>query len=201
MQATLAHVPDFFAAFQGRRAHRPLELLHAAHALAMQAHWNQTRKDGVTPQITHPLRVQGLLARCGVNDMEVHAAALLHDALEDNPGVPGQRLLHAMARSLPVGVIETVSALTDPPGLPTDVRKALQMERLAQAPWAVQVVKLADVVASFQEGPAPDWDAQKKTAYVRQRTDLVRGVLSPACGRLRVLFEKALRQPVWGGAA
>ncbi|MFM8899975.1 MAG: hypothetical protein ACKOF9_08510 [Burkholderiales bacterium] len=194
-------VPDFSASLHGRRARRPLELLHAAHALAMQAHWNQTRKDGVTPQITHPLRVQRLLARCGVNDMEVHAAALLHDALEENPGEQGQRLLNAMARSLPRGVIETASALTDPPGLPTDFRKALQMERLAQAPWAVQVVKLADVVAGFEEGPAPGWTSDKKASYVRQRTELVREVLSPACGRLRVLFERALRQPVWGGAA
>ncbi len=201
MKSTHTSVPDFSAALQGRHARRPLELLHAAHALAMQAHWNQTRKDGVTPQITHPLRVQGLLARCGVNDMEVHAAALLHDALEDNPGLPGQRLLHAMARNLPPAVVETVSALTDPPGMPTDLRKALQMQRLAAAPWRVQVVKLADVVASIEEGPAPGWTSDKKAIYVRQRTELVREVLSPACGRLRVLFERALRQPAWGDAA
>lgn len=201
MTTGLGYSPDFFTTFRGRRAHRPFELLHAAHALAMQAHWHQTRKDGVTPQITHPMRVQGLLARCGVSDVEVHAAALLHDALEDNPGAPGQRLLHAMTISLTPRVIEMVTALTDPPGLSTDVRKALQRERLVQAPWAVKVVKLADVVASFQEGPAQGWDAHKKAAYVRQRTELVRGLLSPACGRLRVLFEQALRRPEWGGTA
>lgn len=201
MPAHHAPTPDFFATLRGRRAHRPLELLHAAHALAMQAHWHQTRKDGVTPQITHPLRVQGLLARCGVNDMEVHAAALLHDALEDNPGKSGELLLETMARSLSPRVVQTVTALTDPPDVPTDVRKALQMERLVHAPWAVKVVKLADVVASVQEGPAPSWSEQKKLTYVHQRTQLVRNVLSPACGRLRVLFEQALRQPVWGGAA
>ncbi len=177
--------PDFYAALHGRRARRPMEMLHTAHALAMQAHWNQTRKDGVTPQIIHPLRVQGLLGRCGVKDMEVHAAALLH----------------AMACSLPIGVVETVSAWTAPPGLPTDLRKAMQMERLAAAPWRVQVVKQTDVVASFEEGPAPGWSSEKKGMYIRQRTVLVREVLSPVCGRLRVLFERALRQPAWGGAA
>lgn len=201
MNRTPVFSPNGFAALHGLRARRPLEMLHAAHALALQAHWNQTRKDGVTPQITHPLRVQGLLARCGVSDMEVHAAALLHDALEDNPGLPGQQLLQAMQRSLPTGVVETVTALTDPPGLPTDLRKALQMQRLASAPWCVQVVKLADVVASVQEGPAPGWTDAKKASYLRQRSVLVREVLSPACARLRVLFERALRQPVWGGLA
>ena len=41
--------PDFYAALHGRRARRPMEMLHTAHALAMQAHWNQTRKGGRDP--------------------------------------------------------------------------------------------------------------------------------------------------------
>ena len=36
MDSTHAYVPDFSSTLLGRRAHRPLELLHAAHALAMQ---------------------------------------------------------------------------------------------------------------------------------------------------------------------
>lgn len=201
MKSTPTSVPNFSDLFRERHARRPLEMLHVAHVLAMQANWSQIRKDGVTPQTTHPLRVQGLLARCGVIDMNVHAAALLHDALEDNLGLLGQNLLQAMVRNLPPFVVDTVLALTAPPGFSTDLRKTLQMQRLAAAPWSAQVVKLADVVASFEEGPAPGWSSDKKANYVRQWTELVREVLSPACARLRVLFERVLRQPAWEGAA
>lgn len=68
-----------------------IDLINRATTLTVAAHLEQLRKDGVTPQVVHPLAVQGLLARVGVRDPVVHAAALLHDALEDNPGPRAER--------------------------------------------------------------------------------------------------------------
>lgn len=180
-----------------RRAIRPMEVLSTAQFFAHQAHHHQTRKNGVTPQIAHPMHVQLLLAQYGVTDANVLGAGMLHAALEDNPGRPGEQLLAQMRQCLPDELVQTVLMLTDPHVLPSADRKALQLDRLANAPWAVQVIKLADVVASLQEGPAPRWSPHKRQAYLAQRTQLVRDVIGGSCGRLRVQFEKALRHPQW----
>lgn len=180
-----------------KRPLRDLEIINHAQTLAVLAHSGQTRKDGVTPQILHPMLVQGLLASCGISDPVIHGAALLHDGFEDNPGKRGQALMQEMERSMPVSVLETVLMLTDPHGLPTDTRKALQLDRLMNASWEARVIKLADVVASLQEGPAPSWSEIKKQAYVQQRKKLVYQSLGKPCGRLQVMFERALRLPAW----
>jgi (p)ppGpp synthase/HD superfamily hydrolase len=180
-----------------RRPIRGLEIINYAYTMSVLAHTGQTRKDGVTPQILHPLAVQRLLAACGVADPVVHAGALLHDSLEDNPGTWGQTLLDEMERSMPMIVVDTVLALTDPIGLSTEDRKALQLRRFASAPWEVRVIKLADVVASLQEGPAPSWNSIRKQSYLQQRRQLVYESLGKPCGRLLVMFERALRLPTW----
>jgi len=71
-------------------ARHSLTLINRATTLALVAHCGQTRKDGRTPQIVHPMAVQGALASAGVVDAEIHAASVLHDAVEDNPGTRGQ---------------------------------------------------------------------------------------------------------------
>jgi len=182
-----------------RRPLRDLEIINHAQTLALAAHHGQTRKDGKTPQILHPMSVQRLLAASGVSDPSVHAAALLHDALEDNPGPTGEAILADMKRSLPPGVVDTVIALTDPPGMTTKARKALQVQRLFEASWETRVIKLADVIASLQEGTAPAWSNTKKNIYLQQRRLLVQNTLGKPCGRLMVMSERALRLPVWQG--
>lgn len=182
---------------QRNRPLRALEIINHAQTLAIAAHHGQTRKDGHTPQILHPLSVQRLLAASRVDDPIVHAAALLHDALEDNPGDKGEILLFDMRRWLPAEVVDTVISLTDPPGMGNAERKALQTERLHDAPWRTRLIKMADVVASLQEGPAPTWDAMKKQRYLQQRRQLVQETLGMPCGRLQVLFERAMRLPAW----
>ena len=52
--------------------------------IAVQAHKGQTRKDGKTPYVEHPLGVAAILMEHGYDD-EVVAAGLLHDVLEDTP--------------------------------------------------------------------------------------------------------------------
>ncbi len=174
------------------------EIINYATTLAFVAHHGQFRKDGCTPQIMHPLAVQRLLTQIQIANPKIHAAALVHDAVEDNAHDRGQWLRSEIARTLGYEVLEMVDQLTDsaPVDLPRAQRKALQMERIAQAPWSVQVIKLADIVASMQEGPAPSWTQLYAAQYVQQRSCLV-ALLSGASPELADSFMAAIGQPVW----
>lgn len=58
-------------------------LVEKAFQMANEAHGDQKRDEG-TAYIAHPVRVAGILAwEVGIRDVEVLAAALLHDTLED----------------------------------------------------------------------------------------------------------------------
>ena len=59
-----------------------MHLIDTARELARRAHAGQTRKDGVTPYIEHPLAVAATLSGYGYDD-ETVAAGLLHDVIED----------------------------------------------------------------------------------------------------------------------
>ena len=72
-----------------------LNELGAAFQIAPLAHRGQTRADGVTPYIFHPMRVEQLVASWGAKDLHpwwepgaeellrMRAAALMHDIVED----------------------------------------------------------------------------------------------------------------------
>lgn len=173
--------------------------INRATLLAFMAHLGQTRKDGRTPEFLHPLAVQRLLAQIGIADDALLSAAILHDALESKHGEDREVLRLQIAHSVGVDVLTLVEALTDdaPPDLPRAERKARQFERLQAAPQAVQIIKLADVVASMQEGPAPGWSAEQARQYVQQRSRLVTEVLQRHCAELAFYFRHALAQPVW----
>ena len=60
------------------------KLLKDIYDFAKHAHINQFRKDGITPFINHPLNVAEILYFISdKNNIELLAAALLHDIIED----------------------------------------------------------------------------------------------------------------------
>ncbi|MCL2349639.1 MAG: HD domain-containing protein [Planctomycetaceae bacterium] len=61
--------------------------------LAVQLHRHQRRKGSDIPYISHPLRVAGLVLEFGA-DEDTAIAAILHDAVEDQGGMPTARLIH-----------------------------------------------------------------------------------------------------------
>lgn len=173
------------------------DTVNRATAIAFVAHHGQTRKDGVTPQAFHPLHVQRLLAQTGITDASVHALALLHDAVEDNPGPRGQEILELIYSQVGPDVAAMVQLLTDEPGLDDQTRKIEQARKLVDADWRVQVVKLADAVAGVQEGPAPHWGAAKVARYVAAQRSLVHTTLKHSHTELAFYFNHGLQQPVW----
>lgn len=61
-----------------------MDLIIKAKRFAETAHQGLTRKDGITPYITHPIRVAELLQKAGASK-ELICAGYLHDVVEDTP--------------------------------------------------------------------------------------------------------------------
>jgi len=86
--------------------------LERALAVALTAHRGQTRHDGVTPYILHPLRVMLLVARDSTEGpamtTTMMTAAVLHDVVENCPGITVSHLLDQFGPA----VAELVDLLT-----------------------------------------------------------------------------------------
>ena len=62
------------------------KILDEAIIFATDAHKNVPRKGSITPYILHPIEVAAIVATI-TNDIEVIAAAVLHDTVEDNKSI------------------------------------------------------------------------------------------------------------------
>ncbi|MDE0660923.1 MAG: HD domain-containing protein [Gammaproteobacteria bacterium] len=116
-----------------------MDLIETARELARSAHSGQTRKDGVTPYIEHPLAVAATLSGYGYDD-ETVAAGLLHDVIEDTT-------LEAADLDAAVGprVRELVEAASEPDKtLSWRERKTATLAHLPTKELAAQRVIAAD---------------------------------------------------------
>ncbi|MFO7710196.1 MAG: HD domain-containing protein [Candidatus Woesearchaeota archaeon] len=87
------------------------------------------------PQIQHLEGVVELIKEVGIKDDEIIAAAWLHDSLEDTDLDPLTIKKHTSAR-----VMEYVQKLT------RDTDREEYLHRIREAPYPVQIIKLADVM-------------------------------------------------------
>jgi (p)ppGpp synthase/HD superfamily hydrolase len=106
----------------------------------------QTRKYTGEPYINHPVAVLQILEQhCSTPvTVEMKAAAILHDVVEDTPVT-----LEQVQDNFGIAVAELVDWLTDV-SKPSDgnrrTRKALDVAHTASAPVAAKNVKLADLI-------------------------------------------------------
>lgn len=119
--------------------------LDAAAAFATERHEGQTRRDGATPYITHPLRVAKRLQDAGVTKAEIIAAALLHDVLEDTPTRPDELLARFGPR-----VCALVNEVSRPPGM---TRRDF-IDRVATGSARSVLVRVADRLDNLQDASA-----------------------------------------------
>jgi (p)ppGpp synthase/HD superfamily hydrolase len=135
---------------------------------ATRAHEGQTRKDGYTPYITHPIGVAKIVELHGGDD-DHHIAALLHDVVEDCDVT-----LNEIRKAFGDKIADLVRGLTntskqDMPHLNRAQRKALDNERLAKESLDVKLVKLADIyynvndLGGFNRGFAFRFLEEKRT--------------------------------------
>lgn len=142
-------------------------LLEAAIRLAARGHYHQFRKtnDEPTgpgtdsklfpdrvPYIAHLMGTVCILARLGVRD-EVLAAAALHDYLEDVPDPDGRESIRS---ALGKDVLRLVEAVTEDKRRGSDlagtweVRKLEQVDQVAHMPEEAVLIKAADVLHNMQ---------------------------------------------------
>lgn len=120
-----------------------------AVAFAARAHRGQLRKDGETPYASHAFRVCLVLRDVfGITDNQALMAAVLHDTLEDTTTD-----FDDLQERFGSDVAAWVAALSKDKRRVYDEREALYEKQLAQAPWQVQVCKLADVFDNLMDLP------------------------------------------------
>ena len=170
-----------------------LTLLLRALAFAAHKHRDQRRKDAeASPYINHPIALAELLAGDGgVTDIEVLAAALLHDTIEDTATTDEELRAQFGDR-----IADMVIEVTDDTKLPKADRKRLQIERAAGLTRGAKLVKLADKICNLRdvaERPPAKWDLERRQEYfewAKRVIDGLRGV-SP---RLEAVFDAAYRR-------
>jgi len=152
-------VPDPGAPRQG------LPLLLRALAFAAHKHRHQRRKDAeASPYINHPIALAELLAReGGVTEVDVLAAALLHDTIEDTQTTPAE-----LEKEFGPHIASIVLEVTDNKMLKKHIRKKMQVEHAARASREARLVKLADKICNLRdvaERPPARWDLARRREY------------------------------------
>ncbi len=172
------------------RPENGLALLLRALAFAAHKHRDQRRKDAeASPYINHPIALAEVLAReGGVGDIEVLAAALLHDTIEDT-ATTGEELRAQFGERIAAMVEE----VTDDKGLAKAERKRLQIEHAAGLSPGAKLVKVADKICNLRdvaERPPAKWDLERRREYfdwAKQVIDRLRG----AHPKLEAAFDDA----------
>lgn len=158
------------------------EILEHVRIFADQAHGDQVRKYTGERYIGHPVRVMETV-RPFYPQMEVMAAALLHDVLEDTP-VSTRDLEVSLSKFMDTAqvqmTVQLVVELTDVfvkkdyPGLNRRERKEKEAARLSAVSAAAQSIKYADIMDNVAD-------------IVRQDTDFARVFVHEAKRMLAVM--------------
>jgi len=103
-----------------------------AVSLAVDLHRNQVRKGSDVPYVSHLLRVAGLVLEFGA-DEDTAMAAMLHDAVEDQGGLPTAQLIREQfgerVERFVLGCSDSITG-TDQPKRPWRERKEAMIARI-----------------------------------------------------------------------
>jgi guanosine-3',5'-bis(diphosphate) 3'-pyrophosphohydrolase len=174
---------------------KELALLFRALAFAAHKHRDQRRKDAeASPYINHPIALAEVLAgEGGVTDVEVLAAALLHDTIEDTDTTAAE--LEAQFGQRITGMVVEV---TDDESLPKAEKKRLQIEHAPGLSPGAKLVKLADKICNLRDvadRPPAKWELQRRQEYFEWAKRVIDGLRGVHPG-LEAAFDAAyLRKP------
>jgi len=173
----------------------PTKLLTVLKAAEAAAHWHSSQKRkgaAAEPYINHLIEVATLVAEAtDGQDPHLVAAALLHDAVEDQ-NIP----LSQIASMFGDDVAALVGEVTDDKSLPKLERKRLQAEHAPHKSGRAKILKLADKISNVRAlaaSPPADWTLERRREYVSWARDVVAG-LGDACPHLQQQFELATQQ-------
>ena len=117
-----------------------------AIAFATKAHEGQYRKGTMRPYIVHPVEVSDIVAGM-TRDEEVISAAVLHDTVEDCPGITGEMLEQEFGHRIASIVLQE----SEDKSKSWRERKGATIEHLRTAPWEVQMIALADKLSNMRD--------------------------------------------------
>ena len=141
-----------------------LEKLLKAVEYAAEKHETQIRKDAQkTPYIIHPIGVTQLLWDIGnIHDIDILAAGLLHDTLEDTDASEAE--IQALFGKR---VLSIVKEVTNDPNLSGEENKQRQIDHAPTMSIEGKLVKLADRLYNVKdlENPPPSWSDDKIDQY------------------------------------
>ena len=170
-----------------------LPLIINAINFAADKHRGQSRKDTAnTPYINHPIALANLLANyAGVSDVNVIAAAILHDTVEDT-----DTTVEDIEEHFGKDIRDIVIEVTDDKSLASQERKRLQIEHAAVISHEAKLVKLADKISNLQDilaSPPVKWSLERKREYF----DWAKAVIDQLRGtneKLEALFDEVYQQ-------
>jgi len=147
-----------------------------AFKFAAHKHQHQRRKsEAAVPYINHLIAVADILCEIGgVRDIDIIAAGILHDTIEDTDTSPDELDAEFGPR-----VLSIVEEVTDDKDLPKQVRKRLQIERAGKASIEARHVKLADKICNVQdliESPPAEWPLERQIQYVDWAESVITGL-------------------------
>jgi guanosine-3',5'-bis(diphosphate) 3'-pyrophosphohydrolase len=176
-----------------KKPEQELALLFRALAFAAHKHRDQRRKDAeASPYINHPIALaEALAGEGGVSDVEVLAAALLHDTIEDT-----DTSLEELKREFGGRIAGIVMEVTDDQALPKAERKRLQIEHAAGLSAGAKLVKLADKICNLRDvadRPPAKWDLQRRQEYFEWAKRVIDGLRGAHPG-LEAAFDAAYRR-------
>lgn len=170
-----------------------LTLIFKAIHFAADKHRGQGRKDANnTPYINHPIALANLLTNhAGISDVNVIAAAILHDTVEDTDAT-----VDDIEELFGMTVRDIVIEVTDDKSLPSPERKRLQIEHAGKLSHEAKLVKLADKISNLQDiinSPPVRWSLERKREYF----DWAKAVIDQLRGtnaKLEALFDEVYQQ-------
>lgn len=121
-------------------------MLNEAIEFATKAHEGQFRKGTKRPFIVHPIAVADIVMTM-TWDEEVICAAVLHDTIEDCPGVTEEVLREKFGNR----VASLVKSESEDKSKTWEERKSSTICHLRYAPWEIQMIALGDKLANIRD--------------------------------------------------
>jgi hypothetical protein len=146
------------------------DLENKALEFATKSHEGQFRKDGVTPYITHPIRVRNRASVHPKFTPEMGAAAFLHDVVEDC-GVTVDQLRDQFGDKV-AELVDHMTNRSKQTGLPREQRKKIDRDRLALAPQDAKILKLFDRIDNLSD--AATFQGSFRRLYANESLELVK---------------------------
>ncbi len=143
------------------------ERFHSALTYASRLHARQRRKGKNVPYVAHLLGVAALVLEAG-GDEDVAIAALLHDAVEDQGGIPKLKEIRAEFGERVANIVEGCSDSFTHPKPDWCVRKKKYLEHLPTASDDVLLVSAADKLHNARTILA-DWREEGDHVFERFR--------------------------------